>query len=155
MLSTPLLARAFCAMADTAAITASASSLCRQLLPTTTTGYLASAKTCEDTSRQRTLERVRQQCLMLTFHYITERIRLLPWKTDGFLMQFLQESWQSPQDAHMCNLSQLPFLPEPLATHCEASCKKKEINKTHQNLQLELFLIIELDNLCLRSFQLC
>lgn len=43
---TPLLARAFCAMAETAAITAAASSLCRQLLPTTTTGYLASAKTC-------------------------------------------------------------------------------------------------------------
>lgn len=45
-----------------------------------------------------------------------------PSKKDEFLTQFLQESWQSPQDGHMCNLGPLPFLPEPLATHCGASC---------------------------------
>lgn len=54
-------------------------------------------------------------------HCITERLRVLPGKTGEFLTQFLEESWQSPQDGRMCNLGQLPFLKEPLATHCEAS----------------------------------
>ncbi len=47
--STPLLTRAFWAMVDTAAIIAVPSSLCRQLLPTTTTGCFALAKTWRKT----------------------------------------------------------------------------------------------------------